>query len=82
VTRAIGDAVGIAGSVGVPVARARRCRLAAQLANCCEHLASMAKQDAHILEVLVSQMRRPPTDLTLSVLDPQDRKFTTRANKL
>jgi hypothetical protein len=42
----------------------------------------MAKQDAHILEVLVSQMRRPPTDLTLSVLDPQDRKFTTRANKL
>src|SRR5215831_6718238 len=38
--------------------RTRRCRLAAQLANCREHLASMAEQDAHILEVLVSQMRQ------------------------
>ena len=70
----------------------------------------MAEQDAHILEILISQMRqhgdidavfgealpvlgqaeyfepirnlmhRP--DLMLSVLDPQDRKSTTGANKL
>jgi hypothetical protein len=32
--------------------------LAAQLANCREHLASMAEQDTHILEVLVSEMRQ------------------------
>src|SRR5262249_9387474 len=73
----------------------------------------MAEQEAHILEVLVSQMRQhrdidavlsetlgvleqaepsepicnllhrqPPTDLTLSVLDRQDRQSTTRANSL
>jgi hypothetical protein len=90
----------------------RRRRFAAQLANCRQHLASMAEENAHILEVLVSQMRkhrdidavlseafavlghaeffepisnllhrRPPT-LRLSVLDPQDRKSTTHANKL
>jgi hypothetical protein len=73
----------------------------------------MAEQDAHILEVLISQMRQhrdidaifgeafavlgqaerfepirnllhrwPPADLTLSVLDLQNRQSTTRANKL
>jgi hypothetical protein len=99
--------------IGVSVAGARRRRLAAQLANCHEHLASMAEQDAHILEVLISQMRqhrdidailgeasphsgrpsflsqsaiccigRPPADLTLSVLDLENRRPTTRANEL
>ena len=66
----------------------------------------MAEQDAHILEVLVSEMRQHrEVDAVLSeapavlghaeffepirnllhrrpVLDPQDRKSTTRANKL
>jgi hypothetical protein len=54
--------------------RRRRRRVAAQLTNCREHLASIAEQDTHILEVLVSQLppAKSPTEHMGDILRQAD----------